>query len=56
MFLARGKVGPFRVEGEAVEGADGSVAVRTLLHDEGDGDRPVTSGSYQLRAQVPPAR
>ena len=28
MFLARGKVGPFRVEGEAVPGADGRVGAR----------------------------
>jgi hypothetical protein len=25
-------------------------AVRTVLHDEGDGDRAVTAGSYQFRA------
>ena len=58
MFLARGKVGPFRVEGEAIEGAGGTVAVRALLHDEGDGDRPVTAASYQFRvaAQPLPAR
>jgi len=49
MFLARGKVGPFRVEGEPVTGSDGCVAARVLLHDEGDGDRAVTSGSYQFR-------
>ena len=29
MFLARGKVGPFRVETEPMPGADGTVAVRT---------------------------
>src|SRR5271169_4672335 len=30
MFLARGKTGPFRVDGEAVRGADGQVGVRML--------------------------
>jgi acyl-coenzyme A thioesterase PaaI-like protein len=49
MFLARGKVGPFRVETEPVTGSVGVTAVRTILHDEGDGDRPVTAGSYQFR-------
>ena len=49
MFLARGKVGPFRVEAEPVRGADGMVAVRVVLHDEGAGDRPITAGSYLLR-------
>lgn len=46
MFLARGKVGPFRVEGEPVAGADGRIAVRTLLYDEGAGDKAITAGSY----------
>lgn len=46
MFLARGKVGPFRVETEAMPGADGLVAVRVLLHDEGADDKAVTAGSY----------
>jgi hypothetical protein len=45
MHLARGKVGPFRVEGAAVPGADAVVGVRMTLHDEGNGDRPVTSAS-----------
>lgn len=49
MFLARGKIGPFRVDGEAVPAADGRVGVRLLLHDEGNDDRPVTSGSAVLR-------
>lgn len=49
MFLARGKVGPFRVEGEPVAGADGAVAVRVLLFDEGNEDRLITAGSYLLR-------
>jgi hypothetical protein len=45
MFLARGKVGPFRVEGEADRGADGRVGVCMTMFDEGNGDRAVTSGS-----------
>ena len=48
MFLARGKVGPFRVDAESIAGADGVMAVRMILHDEGDGDRPVTAGSFQF--------
>jgi acyl-coenzyme A thioesterase PaaI-like protein len=46
MFLARGKIGPFRVEAEPVTGADGVYAARVVLHDEGNGDKAVTSGSY----------
>ncbi len=49
MFLARGKVGPFRADAEALPGSDGVVAVRILLHDEGADDRAVTAGSYQFR-------
>ena len=49
IFLARGKVGPFRVEGDSVTGAGGVVAVRVLLHDEGADDRVITAGSYQFR-------
>lgn len=45
MFLARGKAGPFRVEGEAVRGAGAMVGARLILHDEGNEDRPVTSAS-----------
>ena len=45
MFLARGKVGPFRVEGEAVRGAGRKVGARMVLHDEGDDDRQVTAAS-----------
>jgi acyl-coenzyme A thioesterase PaaI-like protein len=46
MFLARGKVGPFRVEGEPFAGADSVVAVRVTMHDEGADDRAMTVGSY----------
>ena len=49
MFLARGKVGPFRVETEPVTGADGVFAVRALMHDEGVGDRITTVASYLFR-------
>jgi hypothetical protein len=48
MFLASGKVGPFRVQGEAHPGSDGQVGVRLLLHDEGSGDRAVTSAAAVL--------
>jgi acyl-coenzyme A thioesterase PaaI-like protein len=49
MFLARGKVGPFRADAEVLPGSDGVVAARILLHDEGADDRAVTAGSYQFR-------
>jgi hypothetical protein len=45
MFLARAKAGPFRVDGEAFGGAGDMVAARLTLHDEGNGDRMVTSAS-----------
>jgi len=45
MFLARGKIGPFRVDGEAVKGTQGRVGVRMTLVDEGNEDRSITSGS-----------
>lgn len=48
MFLARGKVGPFRVDGEALPGAAGRVAVRLSLHDEGNQDRRATAASALL--------
>jgi acyl-coenzyme A thioesterase PaaI-like protein len=46
MFLARGKVGPFRVEAEPITGADGHYAARVVLHDEGNDDKAITAGSY----------
>jgi hypothetical protein len=49
MFVARGKVGPFRVAGEAIGGRQGRVACRLSLHDEGNGDRVVTSASAVFR-------
>jgi len=50
MFLARGKVGPFRVEGTAYRAANetGLIGVRLLIHDEGNRDRAITSGSALL--------
>jgi hypothetical protein len=48
MFLARGKVGPFRVEGEVFDGA-GRIGVRLVMHDEGNGDRSVTAASAVFR-------
>lgn len=45
MFMSRGKVGPFRVEGTAHPGAPGRVGVRMLLRDEGNADKPVTSAA-----------
>jgi len=45
MFMSRGKVGPFRVEGSAHPGGPGRVGVRMLLHDEGNADKAVTSAA-----------
>ena len=45
MFLARGKVGPFRVDTEAFTGADDQVATRMVMVDEGNGSRAVTAAS-----------
>jgi acyl-coenzyme A thioesterase PaaI-like protein len=50
MFLARGKVGPFRVETEPMPGADGVLAIRTVMRDEGVDDRITTVGSYLFRS------
>jgi hypothetical protein len=51
MFLARGKVGPFRVEGQASRGTDasGRIGVLLTLHDEGNGDRAVSAASMTFR-------
>ena len=45
MFMSRGKVGPFRVEGIAHAGGPGRVGVRMLLHDEGNADKAITSAA-----------
>lgn len=49
MFVARGKVGPFRATVEAHLGSEGRVGTRVTLSDEGHGDRVVTSASLQFR-------
>jgi hypothetical protein len=48
MFLARGKVGPFRADGTAYTAPGGLIGVRLLLHDEGNEDRAITSCSAVL--------
>ena len=48
-FVARGKVGPFRTAGRAVVGNLGRVGVQLTLHDEGNGDRVITTGSASFR-------
>jgi hypothetical protein len=45
MFMSRGKVGPFRVDGTAHASGAGKVGVRMLLHDEGNADKAVTSAA-----------
>lgn len=45
MFMSRGKVGPFRVEGTTHTSGSGRVGVRMLLHDEGNGDKAVTTAA-----------
>ncbi|WP_445160074.1 hypothetical protein ACTXG5_17950 [Mycobacterium sp. Dal123C01] len=45
MFMSRGKIGPFRVEGTAHAGGPGRIGVRMLLHDEGNADKAVTSAA-----------
>ena len=54
MFVARGKVGPFRVDGKAERGVRGTVGVRLALHDEGNEDRRVTSASTLLQVVEAP--
>lgn len=49
MFVARGKVGPFRVDGEALSGTEGKVGVRLTLHDEGNEGRLITAASAVMR-------
>jgi hypothetical protein len=49
MFLARGKKGPFRVDGDAFVGPDGALVARVLLHDEGADDLTVSTGTYTFR-------
>lgn len=49
MYMARGKVGPFRVDREATLGTDRRLGVQLTLHDEGNEDRPVTSAQAGYR-------
>ena len=49
MFLARGKIGPFRVEAESFRGSGDRVGARMVLHDEGNEDRAVTAASALFR-------
>ena len=51
MHLARGKVGPFRVDVSPTESSDGSgrIGVQMTMHDEGNGDRPVTAATMVFR-------
>ena len=51
MFLSRGKEGPFRVDGHALRGDDGTgrIVVELTLHDEGNGDRAISSASLSFR-------
>jgi hypothetical protein len=54
MFLARGKVGPFRAEGTVRTGNNRShLGVQLTLHDEGNDDRATTSASYVFRPAMP---
>ena len=48
MFLARGKTGPFRVDGTTPAGPDGASASASSIHDEGNGGRAITSGTAVL--------
>lgn len=45
MFVKPGLVGPFRAVGEATAGGNGMINVDLTLHDEGRGDRVITTGS-----------
>ncbi len=50
MFMARGKVGPFRASAVASAAADGArVGVQVTIHDEGEPGRTVTSATGVFR-------
>ena len=49
MFVARGKVGPFRSDAEAFTSQEGKIGVRLTLNDEGNEDRVVTSATAMFR-------
>jgi hypothetical protein len=48
MFVARGKVGPFRVSGDTVVNGD-RIGCQVVLRDVGNGDRTVTTASAVFR-------
>jgi hypothetical protein len=50
MFLARGKIGPFRIDGSAQRGSDPArIGVQLTLHDEGNDDRAVSAATLTFR-------
>ncbi|MGE0878829.1 MAG: hypothetical protein AB7L13_21020 [Acidimicrobiia bacterium] len=49
MFMARGKTGPFRVDGQAGVGTGDYVGVQVTLHDEGSDDRMITASTFLFR-------
>jgi hypothetical protein len=49
MFVARGKMGPFRFTTEVVGGAAETRAVRTLVHDDGADHRLITAATHVFR-------
>lgn len=50
MFVARGKVGPFRVDGQTQRGRDASrIGVQLTIHDEGNADRMISAASLLFR-------
>jgi hypothetical protein len=53
MHLARGKAGPFRVDGSARGAKDdsGRIGVQLTIHDEGNGDRAVTAASMVFHVE-----
>ena len=53
MFVARGKWGPFRFAAEAHPGAEGTVAARTSVYDEGAQGKLITVATHVFR-RLPP--
>jgi hypothetical protein len=49
MFVARGKIGPFRAEGSVHGGPDHRIGCQLTLHDEGNDDRAVSSVTASFR-------
>jgi hypothetical protein len=49
MFVARGKVGPFRTEGAAFDGSGGNVGCRITLRDDGNNSRVISVASALYR-------